>query len=80
MSVLEILPPLIRRPDAYWFYMARALGFRYSYYADDSLDDPYVLPDTVREMRQLKRSKRDRFHLDVDRLAALVASMLDEAG
>ena len=80
MSVLEILPPLIRRPDAYWFYMARALGFRYSYYADESLDDPYVLPDTVREMQQLKRSKRDRFELDVDRLAVLVASMLDEAG
>jgi hypothetical protein len=80
MSVLEILPPLIRRPDAYWFFMARALGFRYSHYADESLDDPYVLPDTVREMQQLKRSKRDRFELDVDRLSGLLASMLDEAG
>jgi Glycosyltransferase 61 len=78
LSVLEILPPLIRRPDAYWFYMARALGFRHYYYADKSLNDPYVLPSTQREMQQLKRSKRDRFDIDVDRLARLIETMLGE--
>lgn len=79
LSVLEILPPLIRRPDAYWFYMARALGFRHYCYTDPSLDDPYVQPSTLPEMQRLKRSKRDRFDLDVDQLARLIETMLDES-
>lgn len=80
LSVLEIVPPLTRRPDAYWFYMARALGFRHYACFDKSLNDPYVQPDTREEMRALKARKRESFPVDIDRLTAHIETMVDEAG
>ena len=80
LSLLEITPPLTRRPDAYWFYLARALGFRHYYFTHASLDDPYEQPTTVAAMRALKRAKTQPFEVDVDRLGTLVGKMLEEGG